>query len=1182
MKLARLDLEAFGPFTDESLDLEAGSEGLHLIYGPNEAGKSSALRAVQQLFFGIPNQSTDAFLHPYDRLRIGGSISHSDGSSLEFVRRKGRTKELQTRAGAACSPQELARFLGGVEPTLFASMFGINHAILVAGGEEILRGGGQLGQVLFSAGTGMANLRTIQDRLRTEMDELFKPAGRNQRINKSLAELRDLQDAIKKQQLSSEEWERHDRNLRDALDQKDRVARERDDKGRELRRLTRIRDALPMIARRQQLLDELADCRDVVLLTANFSDKRRGAHTELLLAEQQAQQAAIELEPVEARLAALPVDDALLDQSERIEDLNRRLGEYHKGMDDRPRLDLQRKQLLHDAKEILLSLGQPADPELAEKLRLRADEPVAIQDLGQQHQRLLANIDNITQQTLAVQQHLERVRAEVATLEANRNLEPLRDAVSRARHEVARERELAELLAQLEKADRQAELELARLPLWQGVLADLLRTPFPSAETVDRFDGELKQAAGRVQDLQRQAADKQTELADIENRLRQLELEQDVPSEADLQQARLRRETGWQLVRRAWLDGVDDAAAIGKFTQNLDDLPHAYEHSVQHADQVSDRLRREADRVARKLALTGQKEKSTQQGQQLAANLAVAQETLAGLQQQWAAEWTSLPVPPRSPHEMRGWLRKQADLVRLGQSAQEMRDRSARLQSSLAACKAQLRQCMTSAAAPMAATLQQQLELAERMLEQNDKRSSRLQELQHLLVEREQEERRLQLARTQAEQQLATWRARWGEHMARLGLGADASPAQANTVLTRIGDLFHKLHEADGFRRRIDGMDRDVQKFAADVADLAERVANDLLQAKPVPSAETTVEQLYQRLKRARSIAQERETFTKQQGSLRERAARARQIILEKSSLLQTLCAEARCKTPAELPQAEERSSRRHRLEEQLQQLQTQMQPLLAGASISNFLTEAARIDLDRLDSQLQELTAECEKLDHNKDELSLIVGAEQNALASMDGNAAAADSADHAENLLASIETDAQQFVLLRLAAAVLQKGIERYRERNQGPVLSRAGSIFARLTLGSFDGLQVDYNNKDEAIITGVRGSHSLGVEAMSDGARDQLYLALRIASLEAYLESHEPMPFIVDDILLNFDDERSLAALSVLAELSKKTQIIFFTHHQHLVELARTQLDESILFVHHLGARTLAKGGGLFEEG
>jgi len=121
---------------------------------------------------------------------------------------------------------------------------------------------------------------------------------------------------------------------------------------------------------------------------------------------------------------------------------------------------------------------------------------------------------------------------------------------------------------------------------------------------------------------------------------------------------------------------------------------------------------------------------------------------------------------------------------------------------------------------------------------------------------------------------------------------------------------------------------------------------------------------------------------------------------------------------------------------------------------------------------------------------------------------------------------------------------------------VLQRASELFRQLTLGSFAELVSDFNDKDEPVLVGVRPSgEQVRVEGMSDGTCDQLYLALRLASLERYLVSNEPMPFIVDDILIRFDDERAAAALQVLADLSSTTQVIFFTHHARLVDLAKT---------------------------
>ncbi|MHB1185456.1 MAG: AAA family ATPase, partial [Desulfobulbia bacterium] len=71
MRIARLELKAFGPFTDRTLEL---GPGLHIVYGPNEAGKSSTLRALKAWLFGFDHQTPDNFLHANDQLLVGGCL----------------------------------------------------------------------------------------------------------------------------------------------------------------------------------------------------------------------------------------------------------------------------------------------------------------------------------------------------------------------------------------------------------------------------------------------------------------------------------------------------------------------------------------------------------------------------------------------------------------------------------------------------------------------------------------------------------------------------------------------------------------------------------------------------------------------------------------------------------------------------------------------------------------------------------------------------------------------------------------------------------------------------------------------------------------------------------------------------------------------------------------------------
>ena len=85
------------------------------------------------------------------------------------------------------------------------------------------------------------------------------------------------------------------------------------------------------------------------------------------------------------------------------------------------------------------------------------------------------------------------------------------------------------------------------------------------------------------------------------------------------------------------------------------------------------------------------------------------------------------------------------------------------------------------------------------------------------------------------------------------------------------------------------------------------------------------------------------------------------------------------------------------------------------------------------------------------------------------------------------------------------------------------------------------------------------------MSDGTRDQLFMALRLSALDMYLDQASPLPFIADDLFVNYDDERSAAGFHALGELARKTQVIFLTHHAHLVPRIRRALGQDVNAIH-----------------
>jgi uncharacterized protein YhaN len=151
-------------------------------------------------------------------------------------------------------------------------------------------------------------------------------------------------------------------------------------------------------------------------------------------------------------------------------------------------------------------------------------------------------------------------------------------------------------------------------------------------------------------------------------------------------------------------------------------------------------------------------------------------------------------------------------------------------------------------------------------------------------------------------------------------------------------------------------------------------------------------------------------------------------------------------------------------------------------------------------------------------------------------------------ESAAAAMRQAVADYLELVLAKELIEEAMAEVREQQQDPLLARAGTLFQQTTIGAFSGIRADVDDQGRPSVVGVRteSGERVALDSMSDGTRDQLFLAFRVAAVEQYCANAEPLPFIADDLLVHFDDGRSQAALELLAELGKTTQVLLFTHH------------------------------------
>jgi uncharacterized protein YhaN len=1171
VKLVNLNCIAFGCFTDLKLGFSDHGRAFHIIYGPNEAGKSTLLRALTGLLYGIPMRTTDAFLHDMRDLRISAELERANGDRFTFVRRKGNRDTLLDVEGRPVPEKKLEEFLGGIGEDLFLNSYRLDHSSLVRGGEELLAGKGDVAQSLFEAGTGIIGLRRILASLDQQADSLFTPRStKSALVNVSIVEYEKHRSRVRELSVPARDWAEkraalekdHEKlnSLKDMLAEK--IARRE--------HLSRLRLAIPQAGRRAAVLKDLAALGPVKELPESAAQDREKAQQRKREALRRKAEAEDKLRTLNADLDKLQTPQVFLEYAERIKGLHQRLDGYRNAVRDAPKVQVELEEAERQAEDILRDISPGVSLSQAETLRLTVAQRTRIRSLVAERHRLEERLRAARKREQSAREEWDEGRRILEETPEPKDIGELERVVDRLLKEGDQEAAASFETSDRQLAQSQAEAEAKRLPLWTGTLDRLEMLKVPALERVESFEKELddlnekqKWLDGRIKEN-----DRQLEVASEE--IKTLQIGWAVPSQDDLNAARSRRDRGWQLVRRAWLEHESNPDEEKKFDAERS-LDQAYERAVAGADEVADRLWREADRAAKLASLRSEKDGCTALATKIETEQSKLTADLAAWQQRWSAEWQGSAVAQGLPKEMRAWLSRYQGVLAQIRILREREQSIALKKKHIAECKQELDGALQAIGEPgstssgtLVAAIDRAQSLVNKMRDARKERMDCEKEAKRLTKEHGDAAKGL----LEAEKGLSAWREGWQEALIPLNLPDQIGVDEASAVVDRLEGLFARIESGAEKSARVDEINLYITQFASDAAFLVADLEPTLGDLPP----EQAVARLQALLTSAQEEAAARRSLASQiKGENKVLGQCGREIEAAEGELAD-LMAKADCADLAALEAAEVRSQKNLVLKNELTSINQILAGFSVGGNLESLIAECAKIDLDQLPFDIAELEKEIAVLEDERSALDRKIGSDRAALDAIDGGDRAAAESEEAQSALASVRVHAEHFLRIKLAGEVLRRHIEHYREQNQDPILKRAGEIFRRLTLGSFASLKTGFDDKDRPVLLGIRpspGEEEVDVPGMSDGARDQLFLALRLASLEMQLASAEPLPFIADDLLINFDDGRAEATIAELAGLSAKTQVLFFTHHSRLIDLAKRVVPDNAVEFHDLTA-------------
>lgn len=1151
MRLRRLDLTRYGKFTDYSIDFgehKVGTPDLHIIYGLNEAGKSTSLNAYLDLLFGIEERTRYGFLHQGKAMEIGACLEF-DGQAHEFKRIKQRNNSLLNEQGQPLNDGALSVPLAGLSRDAYRMMFSLDDQTLEDGGNAILESKGDLGELLFSASAGLAGVSSILEAATSEADGIFRKRASSTKIaslKRQIADLKSQRDEIDTQASAyralTAELEQAEAAY-DAVMKEISAAKTRQDE------IARVLRTHPLVGEYNRGKDQLSHYDDL----PRPPDEWATALPNLVVEEARFQTRLTGLDQRErtlrSELAQLVTDEHLLATAERIDQLADAAARYATAEEDLPK----RKEALSQANRkldmILASLGH-TDVKDPKALLIQAATIGMLRDLISEKSGIDVALLAAEKEHVAAQQALEneqraRKTLDVAVVALNASrLAQLQSALNRVRN--------GNLSAELRLAERSLTTKrqafddaVARLFPWSGDGDALRRISLPSADRRETWKlrlSAIEQRRAQIIERQRELTTRQDEET---ARIAALRASASILDDEQTKLTLTERDEIWK----------QHLAALDRETAAR------FEKQMRKTDEVVTARLDRAKELEELRSLTAALAVTTANNERQRQLLEETNGELATLRHEIQSETPSEIALPTDA-SLASWLAKTSqwaeghaaglaawdDLRQTLHSVEQARTALAKEQDGLA-------KALSASGVEMdALDLTAMTQAAENLLSDHTALQAKRVDADKRIAELETAVSQRKTTRDGAAKASEEWQRGWSDALMTTWFAdRQHSIGAVRELLDVVVALPEALREQADLHHRITSMEANQKSFVDTVAQIYEVLDNTCDDTDPLTAART----LIKRLDEARHVATKRQ----------ERDQSLAGLALERENLDSEIALHAAHKTQmteffgvetlAEVRQALDQSGNRDKLVAQQHKLEQQIFSEMQMPSLDIAMDSASDVDLSELQREQAELVARLDALDERSKTLFANKARAAERLSAIGGDDAVARLEAQRRTLLLEVEDLALRYLRLRSGNLIAEHGIRAYRDKHRSAMMNRASEAFRLITRGEYNGLATR-PDKDKEVLIGLprNGGSKVAVE-MSKGTQFQLYLALRLAGYEEFAMARPSVPFIADDIMETFDEPRSEEVFRLFGRMAEVGQVIYLTHHRHLCDIATEKL-------------------------
>ncbi|MCA1570597.1 MAG: AAA family ATPase [Chloroflexi bacterium] len=408
------------------------------------------------------------------------------------------------------------------------------------------------------------------------------------------------------------------------------------------------------------------------------------------------------------------------------------------------------------------------------------------------------------------------------------------------------------------------------------------------------------------------------------------------------------------------------------------------------------------------------------------------------------------------------------------------------------------------------------------------------------------EVRRLDEAQTAASAAAADAEAAWDGWLDAHGLPAGASPEVIRQVLGAAGIARRAAEERDEQRRIMTTVAREGDDLDRRARGLLERLA--IGEEGPLDGR---LAGLVDRLKESSADHRTAQEIEARRRTVIERRGPVDASVKDLSSSVNAHLVAVGCADADELRGRSAAAAERRAVQQRLRETRANLAGIAGGPeAVDGLRAELRERDLSEVEVELDSSSAEATLLEAEERRLTAQIG-------ELDARIRTLESADELGMLrqeLAGLEGRAsalsREWAVRAVAGRLLAETRSRYERERQPDVVRAASSHFERFTGGRYATIIAPPG--DATVRVETDDGESLATDELSRGTAEQLYLALRFGLIEEFAQHAEPLPVVMDDILVNFDAARAARAADAIRDLAERHQVVFFTCHEPMAQL------------------------------